>query len=844
MLNMRIHKISNSIRTQLSLRACAFTLLTLAISVALCQVHVTENRYNKERTGENTSESVLTQAALESGQFGKLANKRVDRPIWGHPLYVAGIDVQGRTRNVVYVTTSGLSVYAFDADDYSEVAPLWYRKIPGTPPFATISGLLSTPVIDLDSQTMFVVAKVQSGPSSAESSFKFWLYAFDLVTGADKPNSPVEITAIAPGNGDSKDGAGSIRFVPRWHMQRPGLAISNGKLYILFGSSADVRPCHGWVMAYDTSSLQQVHVFATTPNSGRGGIWMSGCGPSFDAAGNLYLATGNGIPFTPVTEWGSAVLKLSPTLQVLDYFVPFNYNDLNKFNLDLGSAGVVLIPGTNRAITAGKQGKVYLMNTNDLGKVGATSDRVVQSFQAFEAHLHCAPTLFHAQDGSVTVFAWAEEDFLKGYKFLPNGTLNLDFTLQSEMRAPDGMPGGALTVTSNNRQSGTGLLWASLPLIGDGLMYWVPGALRVFNPVTLEEIWNSNRYLADEVGYHTKFASATVVNGKVFLPTCSNQLAIYGMRNQSAPAPPAVMVGSPGDGLARLAWTNTPNADSYIVERATSPTGTYVPIAELAEPCLVSPLPLKTVTYSFRVRSKNGSGTSAPSPLASVRSSTTASTALLDFPTLTAADASKLKLNGSARLAGDRLDVVDSGVGGAGSAWCLTRPRFSAFRARFRFSFAGSGVHGLTFALHSNTELGLNQTNSLGGPESELGYGPDPLKAFAVRRSVAVKFARDDDFPAGVTGMLIRGRTATENPVPISTPGLDLNAGNEFEVGLVYDGALLTVTITDTVTRASQSNAYTINATVEAGAGGWIGFTGSADVGSSVRVSSLTWGPY
>jgi len=62
-------------------------------------------------------------------------------------------------------------------------------------------------------------------------------------------------------------------------------------------------------------------------------------------------------------------------LTQLDYFEPYAYDGNNGGDLDFGSAGVALLDGSvfygtgvNRiAVAGGKDGKVYIMNADNLG---------------------------------------------------------------------------------------------------------------------------------------------------------------------------------------------------------------------------------------------------------------------------------------------------------------------------------------------------------------------------------------------------------------------------------------------------------------------------------------------
>ena len=144
-------------------------------------------------------------------------------------------------------------------------------------------------MIDAGSMTMFFVARTVQGTSTVHT-----LRAVDITTGNDRAaNASIAIQATVPGTGDGSSG-GQVAFNPKTANQRMSLALSGGVVYVGWSSFCDTGPYHGWLMAYQASTLAQVGVFNVTPNGGAGGIWQAGAAPAFDASGNLYVSTGNG----------------------------------------------------------------------------------------------------------------------------------------------------------------------------------------------------------------------------------------------------------------------------------------------------------------------------------------------------------------------------------------------------------------------------------------------------------------------------------------------------------------------------------------------------------------------
>jgi len=262
--------------------------------------NVLTRNYNNQRTGANLSETALNVSNVNSGQFGKLFLLPVDDQIYAGILYVSALQISGGTHNVIFVATGNNSVYAFDADSLG--APLWSRNFNGGGQPVTNAevggncnpyndyrgniGIVGTPVIDGAAQTMYFVTRTVLNGTTVQS-----LHALNITNGADQPNSPQVIQATVPGTGD---GTSSTVFKPQTQNQRSALALSQGVVYIAWSSYCDTPPYHGWVLAYNGTSLAQVAAYNVTPNGTQGGIWMAGAGPAFDTSGNIYYSVGNG----------------------------------------------------------------------------------------------------------------------------------------------------------------------------------------------------------------------------------------------------------------------------------------------------------------------------------------------------------------------------------------------------------------------------------------------------------------------------------------------------------------------------------------------------------------------
>lgn len=373
---------SSSLRSS----ACAFAFLFAVSALATGQVSVTTFHNDNSRTGQNTQETSLTPANVNSTQFGKLFSTTVDGYVYAQPLYVPNVqNINGGEHNVLYIVTEHDSLYAIDADSGTT---LWQKVFinPGAG-VTTVSnsdvscgdlvpeiGITSTPVIDPTTNTLYLVAKTK------ENGVYFQrLHAIDTVTNAERFGGPIVIAATVNGTGSGSSG-GKVSFDPLREHNRPGLLLENGHVVIAWASHCDNVPYHGWVMSYSASTLAQEAVLNTSPNGGLSGIWMSGDGVEADSSGNLFFATGNGTYDGSTNgNYGDSIVKVSgPTsdsLSVADWFTPSNQSSLSGGDTDLGSGGVLLLPDlpagsahTHLLVQMGKEGKIYLIDRDNMGK--------------------------------------------------------------------------------------------------------------------------------------------------------------------------------------------------------------------------------------------------------------------------------------------------------------------------------------------------------------------------------------------------------------------------------------------------------------------------------------------
>ena len=515
---------------------------TLSSQTASATVYITNYpgtftyHNDNSRTGQNLNETVLTLSNINQNQFGRLFSYALDGIAFASPLYVANVSIPSQGfHNLVYVATEHDSVYAFDADGLS-ATPLWHVSFLGsgvtTVPCAdtgecgdipTEIGITSTPVIDSTSGTMYVVAKTKEGSSSWVQR----LHALDITSGAEKFGGPVVLQASVSGSGDGASG-GNVVFDALRENQRAGLLLNNGVVYLGFAAHGDQHPWHGWVLGYNATTLQQTMVYNVSPDGYGGGIWQSGGGMATDSTGNIFFSTGNG-DFSANTggrDYGDTVLKLSPGGSVVDYFAPHDQANLESLDLDLASAGPVLLldqpgPTPHLLITAGKGGTIYVINRDNMGHFQPGSDnQIIQSLPGvlpngtLDQGNFSAPVFFSSH-----VYFAAVNDALKAFQW-SSGLLSAIPSSQSSATYQN--RGGSFAISANG--STDGILWA----IQDNNPG--NGVLHAYDASDLaNELYNSSQAGSrDALDVASKFNIPLVANGKVFVAS-NGQLTAFGL---------------------------------------------------------------------------------------------------------------------------------------------------------------------------------------------------------------------------------------------------------------------------------------------------------------------------
>jgi hypothetical protein len=526
----------------------AATILAFVWSVSASAQNVTTYHNDNGRTGQNTQELILTTKNVNATNFGKLFSHAVDGYSYGQPLYVHNVNIPNKgPHNVVYVATMNNSVYAFDADSGSaNPQPLWHvnftnaaQGITTVPTsvlhcadtFTAQVGIMSTPVIDIKTGTLYVLAR-----TAQNGSYFHKLHALNITTGAEKFGGPVTIKATASGRGTgSKNGA--ISFNSLLEAQRSALLLQNGQVYISWASLCDYAAYHGWVMAYNAQTLAQTAVWLITPNGSDGGVWQAGNGVAGDAAFNTFVAVGNGTFDVNTTgiDYGQSVVKLGPpsgaSFPILDYFTPFNAVSLDTTDQDIGSSGLTLLPDQtgpfpHLLIQGDKMGDLYLINRDHMGQFNPIDNsNIVQFLPAASKGMWSSPAWWNN-----FVYVGGSGSPIQAFSLNPSTGL-LSRTPTSKTVAAYGYPGTTVSISSNG--TANGIVWALNNSTYKSTT--LPGNLNAYDATNLgRQLYSSKtKGTRDSPGAPVKFQVPTIVNGKVYVMTQKN-LVVYGLLGAGA----------------------------------------------------------------------------------------------------------------------------------------------------------------------------------------------------------------------------------------------------------------------------------------------------------------------
>jgi hypothetical protein len=514
---------------------CTIGIFAFALGIPTQAQKVITSQYDNARTGANLHETTLTPRNVNAQQLGKVFTLHVDGEVYAQPLFLSGVEIPGKGRHdVLFVVTEHDSVYAFDAYA-SPATPLWQvsfvkddeTAVPADdvqcPFIAPDVGITSTPVIDPNTGTLYVLARTRGARVLLANTYFQRLHALAITTGAEKFGGPVEIQASMSATGRGSSG-GKLVFNPLRDNPRAAMLLNNGVVYLTWASSCDVGPYHGWVMAYDARSLKQKAVFNASPDADDGGIWGGDTGPAADNSGNIFVSIGNGRFDVSKggRDYGDALLKLDgQTLKVSDYFAPFNVDALDASDSDLGSGGPTLLPdqpGTHphMAVVEGKGGVLYLVDRDHMGHWQPANDSHAVQTMPLPGGVFGAMTYWNHY-----LYALSDSDSLREFD-VKDGKLSL------KAKSSNTFPGVSATPIVSANGAKDGVVWL---LRSKG---WnTPDRSAVLyaydaNDVS-HELYDSNQNVArDHAGVALRFNIPTVVNGHVYVGS-RQEVDVYGL---------------------------------------------------------------------------------------------------------------------------------------------------------------------------------------------------------------------------------------------------------------------------------------------------------------------------
>jgi len=527
------------------------------LNIFFDELDVLTQHNDNYRTGRSI-ETQLTPQTVSAGRFGRLWSFVVNGEVYAQPLYVHKLGFAGTPHNVLYVATERNTTYAFDADRPG--APLWMRQLEPSVSVDRLEadlhqnyhdmdddvGITSTPVIDRKRGLIYVVTK-----SLEDNVYHYRMHALSLTTGLEDDHRPaVEIQATITKtkieNGQSR--SRQITFNPLTQLNRPALTLASDLVLVAFASHGDFdvgdEHYHGWIFAHDAETLAIKSVFVTTFGE-HAGIWQAGQGLAVDDESNVYAITGNGSVDDDATnaDLGESFLKFSTNggaLALAGRFTAGNHSYLNSTDQDLGSAGPLLIPASSLMLGGGKEGMIYILDRNL--QLLQKQQAVLPPYRVdawpcaagmspgYCRHIHGSPVLW---DEGSTFYVWGENDHPRSFHINRVFSLNpVSEGLVATRNAPlNSMPGGILSISAPADVPNGAVVWATVPFRGDANLGPVPGELVAFDALTMQELWASRGPGSQNfLGTFAKFCPPTIANGRVYVATFDNAVAVYGLR--------------------------------------------------------------------------------------------------------------------------------------------------------------------------------------------------------------------------------------------------------------------------------------------------------------------------
>ncbi len=517
-------------------------------------VSVTTYHNDTLRTGWNPGETSLNVASVAGGRFGLQYSVPLDDQVDAQPLVVANQPIAGRgVFTVAYVVTENNTVYAIDT---STGAILLTRNlgvpVPSSarsnkcPDNGTTIGIESTPVISTAGDALYVMANTYENGASV-----FRLHSLRLEDLADNvPSSVVRSHHVL------SDGS-IVAFRALSGRQRAALLLSGSTVYAAFAGYCDKAPgSRGWILGWNAQTLAPLANAALTNQQAAAphdmflsSVWMSGYGPATTGPGQpILMVTGNsdrsGTTFDPTYNLAESVIQVSDDLSAARaLFTPLNEVRLDQRDGDFGSGGAMLLPRQpgltpDLAVAAGKDGRLYLLNTDQPGAAPLGTRKIGPCF--------CGASYYTGADGAGRVVASGGQEAtilrVRNYASKPSNLI-----LDRQVAITSGQEQSFFTsISSNGTQSGSAVIWAvGRPVDADPANV----VLYAIDPVAGSVIYSAVAGTWPNVGANANIVP-TVANGQVLVAT-NGELAVFGLGNPQTKANRAVMAAARQRALAR-----------------------------------------------------------------------------------------------------------------------------------------------------------------------------------------------------------------------------------------------------------------------------------------------------
>jgi hypothetical protein len=299
-------------------------------------------------------------------------------------------------KGAFFVVTTGNDVLALDE---TTGAVIWTKNV-GSAPSQTGAGcgmsqpgLLSTPVIDATTRTIYV-----AGAIGATSIERHEVHALSVENGTEKTGWPVDMAMMK---------SGSVTFNPAPQNQRSALSLVNGTLYVAYGGHVgDCGDYHGWVVGIDTTDPTKRGGWATL---GKGeAIWAAG-GLASDGNG-VFAVTGNSTSRATARTASDSeqVVRItglgSFTRNNANMYYPASWKDMDGADADFGASNPIYITKPAKYVVAiAKDGHFYLLDPANLGGMGGH----IVDFQVSSGAMSVktAPAAYTTAKGTHIVFS-------------------------------------------------------------------------------------------------------------------------------------------------------------------------------------------------------------------------------------------------------------------------------------------------------------------------------------------------------------------------------------------------------------------------------------------------------